>query len=307
MKFRKEAQKKRPTYSQQPTKFYRGRTAVSQDSANRIRQQKEYRRKNLSRTKRDEFKSKVFSLAKLVIVVGLLFGVVNLLKFDSVIFNSTSGSLQQSDNNYLQNISADYLSGVNSFRPFFNKQDYRNNIVENTTFISDASVKTSLFNTKIVVTVEEKVPVYKFKTSFLPEDGKSFWLAGDGTMIELDDSQSTENSFGSSSVVIEDNSGVDYKVGEPVLSIDQLEYIKQSEILFDLEGRFQVDRVVFEDGPRELRYHFSNIPYYILVSTERPASVLVDDLKKVLTSIESRGIVVSEYIDLRVVDKAFYK
>ena len=78
--------------------FYRGRTTVNVDSADKIRKQKEYRRKKLSQQKRTQLISHVMKWGRVVIVALLLIVLLGQLRITSASFEDVSGgSVQAAD------------------------------------------------------------------------------------------------------------------------------------------------------------------------------------------------------------------
>lgn len=94
-----------------------------------------------------------------------------------------------------------------------------------------------------------------------------------------------------------------------VIATEQLTKII-SDIYRDLPTLYntkRVERVVLPQSAREIQAYVQGIPYYITFSSDRTVSTQIGELKVLLSFLAQNGVTPSQYIDLRVPHKAFYK
>lgn len=58
---------------------------------------------------------------------------------------------------------------------------------------------------------------------------------------------------------------------------------------------------------RTIYLDVENIPYYFKISTERGAAVEAEDIDRMVRYLKENNITPSEYVDVRVERKAYYK
>lgn len=111
-------------------------------------------------------------------------------------------------------------------------------------------------------------------------------------------------------VHVEDQSGVVLEEGTAVLTESIMQFIGRLpsglQTAYSGEGGV-VERVVIPKSTREIHVAVSGQPYFIKFSISRDFDEQVAEMRMLLEFLKSQNITPSNYIDLRVAHKAFYK
>lgn len=109
--------------------------------------------------------------------------------------------------------------------------------------------------------------------------------------------------------VVEDQSSTGFKEGSAVVSSRVAESIAYtySEIPSVFGSEAEVSSVVLPPKAREIQVRISTVPYKLKLSTGRGIKAQKQELVELLDYMNRAGVQPSEYIDLRVENKLFYK
>lgn len=159
----------------------------------------------------------------------------------------------------------------------------------------------SLVGGSLDVTLGFRKPKYIWKTAggtkFIDKDGVLFSVNA-FTNVDVD-----------SLPVVEDQSPAGSKDGNAVISTRVGEYIAYVYTgvpkLFGSDS--QVTSVILPPRAREINAKVNTVPYVIKLSTERGIEQQVAELGELVTYLNSAGIQPSEYVDVRIENKAFYR
>jgi hypothetical protein len=287
------------TRASQSSAFYKGRQVTTNSSQKRLQQKSNYRRKRLSEQKRLDLFQQLRRIGVYAVMIILGFMVVQNLQLRTYTFEGII--LNEDELNDLNELGDDYVSGLRSLRPFFNEGDFKDFLLDNLSYAADLDVSTSIFSTSIKVTIEPKQPVLKYE-SIVPSTG-NLAIAQDGSLIEVSQENAQDDEAYATLI---DASGVLYEPGEQVLSKRQIIFIDQLAEQFEIYDR-EVVSYQITDQSKELVIRIRDTSYDVLVNQDRAAVSLVVDYVELINSLPEQGREVSSYIDLRVIDKAFYK
>lgn len=157
------------------------------------------------------------------------------------------------------------------------------------------------FSTKVVAKLEFRKPIFIWRGV-----GETYFIDKDGVLF-------SENMYKTSAEknlpVIEDQGGVAPDPGQTVLT-DTI--VSDIALLYKLmPGLYpipvKVNQIILPPAAREIRAKLDGLPYYVKFSTERPVTDQIGELKQVVDHLNNSKVTPSEYIDVRVPDKSFYK
>lgn len=249
--------------------------------------------------------SKIKSRAHWAVGIGALLVLFNVSQIKDYHFVGVTG-LEDADKQVISRLTDEYISGFKRIKLFFDEKAFEDHLLHEASFISSAEVSTNFISSSLSIRVSPKKPLYSYVTD-RKTTASDLWVAQDGTLISLtSDQQLLVGDTTTTPVRIIDLAGVRYLEGEAVIPLDTLDYISGlSSDLTLLEK--QVSYIEITANPRELRLGLIGEGYYVLVSTERPVESIISDLKVVLKQVGDSNKSIKKYVDLRVVDKAFYQ
>ena len=283
--------------------FYRGRTTQTSADKKRLKKQKEYRRAKLSKQKRQELIQRAQGVGRWVLAAGLLFLLFNVLQIKSHQYVGLTG-LTDADKQVITTLTNSYIGGTQRFKTFFNGEDFANYITENASFVSAVETSTSPFSTTLKIRIVPKEAAHAYQID--PSVTSDRWVAQDGSIIRLTEAQLGEMGQETPTTAIVDRTGVDYDEGDVFTSVATLDFIRLLTLELKL-AEYEVDLIEFGENPRELRIGLVGEKYDLLVSLERSIASTVIDLEAAQAEITKAKKPINEYIDLRVIDKVFYR
>ena len=283
-------------------RFYSGRTTHTSSDQKKLRKQKDYRRQKLSKQKRVEWLQKARLKLRWVGAALAVLIIFNLLQIKSHQYVGLTG-LTEGDKRVVTDLTDDFISGMNRFKTFFDSGEYEQHILDNASFVSRVEASSSPFSTTLKVRIVPKTPAHAYRGA---ESNNSQWIAEDGTLISLTEEQISDMGSETPPTVITDTTGVNYADGDPILPVSTLDFIRRTTLELSLAGT-EVAGYIINDSPREVRFDLAGEGYDLILSVERPIESQVEDYATAVTEITTNKRVVSEYIDLRVVDKVFYR
>jgi hypothetical protein len=283
-------------------RFYTGRTTHTSSDQKKLRKQKEYRRQKLSKQKRREFINSALLKMRWLFAVLILIAVINLLQIKDLQFVGFTG-LTEGDKGVITSLTDDYIGGSNRFKTFFDAAEFEDYILENASFVSRVEASTSPFSTTLKVRVTPKKPLYGYRGA---ESNDSQWIAEDGTLIQLTEQQVSDIGAAVPDLLVSDSSGVIYETGSNILSVATLEYMREITLELALLDK-TVNGYEVNDNPRELSIGLAGEKYDLIVSIERPIESTLTDYESALDELKTSKKKANSYIDLRIIDKVFYR
>lgn len=139
-------------------------------------------------------------------------------------------------------------------------------------------------------------------------------LSGDGGIFIIDEEGRaliSANDAGKSTDVLPlpfvvDESGLQLEKGKQVLPLSTVNFIRI--LITQLHAKnFQIDSVILPKIPNELHLRVSGYPFYIKFDLQGSAREQAGTFMAALEKLQSGGATPSEYIDVRVPEKAFYR
>ena len=283
-------------------RFYSGRTTHTSSDQKKLRKQKEYRRQKLSKQKRVEWLQKARLKLRWVAVALLALITFNLLQIKSHQYVGLTG-LSEGDKRVVTGLTEDFISGANRFKTFFDNTEYEQHILDNASFVGRVEASTSPFSTTLKVRIIPKTPAHAYRGA---DSNTSQWIAEDGSLISLTEDQISDMGSETPTTVITDTTGVQYQDGDAIIPVSTLDFIRRTTLELSLAGT-EVAGYIITDSPREVRFDLVGEGYDLILSVERPIESQLEDFETAKQEITTNKRVVSEYIDLRVVDKVFYR
>ena len=107
-------------------------------------------------------------------------------------------------------------------------------------------------------------------------------------------------------MTIADTSGVTYADGDDIIPVSTLDFMRGLSLELALNDII-VDGYEISASPREIRLSLVGEKYDLIVSVDRPTESIISDLISALANVDKSKSSVNEYIDLRIVDKVFYR
>lgn len=288
--------------ARQGTRFYRGRTTHTSSEQKQLRKQKEYRRQKLSKQNRQLFIDNLRSKLRWVIAFLVVVTIFNLAQIKSHSYVGLTG-LTDGDKQVITDLTTRYITGFKKFKAFFNDADYEAYILENASFVSRVEASSHALSTSLKVRIVPKTPVHAYRGT---DNSSAQWIAQDGSLITLTEAQISDMGSSVPETVIVDTSGVNYREGDSILPISTLDFINQLNLSLALVDE-EISEVEIGAIPRELSLSLVGEKYKLLVSVTRSVESTTIDFQKAKDQLAKTNTVPAQYIDLRVVDKVFYR
>jgi hypothetical protein len=138
-------------------------------------------------------------------------------------------------------------------------------------------------------------------------------LSGNGTSFVLDQSGTVVGRLGDMVTApdntlprVQDQSGLTLEVGQQAVTTDTVRFI--TEIMTQLEAKnLRLAQLTLPSSANQLDIRIQDTPYYIKTDIGGSARLQMGSFFAVKQELEGRGEVPSEYIDVRVEEKVFYK
>lgn len=283
--------------------FYRGRTSVTTEVAAKQRAQKAYRRKKLSQQRREQFIKRCWQWGRRLFSLGVIvFLFLQTWLSGDVQFRKSE--LDNDDKQQIELAVREYLGMNNNHFIFTAKVDEMEaHIRKRIPSLGQIDIHVPWYGRYVTVYAQQAGARYNFTSAQVIPGVEQAVVSNNGVLAgaaENDQSQST------SRVTLVDETGVEYALGDQVLSDQQLTFLAYAEGNLRLQN-LTLTEVHFDNTPRQMKLYVQEKDYYFIVSTDRSSAVLANELTDALGLITEKGIVVREYVDLTVTDKVFYK
>lgn len=252
------------------SKFIKGGNLTSPESKNRLKQHRRAR-KSAQRKKQLEKLKKwlILTLAVLTLLSVFIF-MIRAMFISNVKSNNTVIVEQYLSDNPLQ-----------KFKPFFNESEFKQHVTTSTLY-KDVQVDYSLISQDFTVNFIEREPFINIKT-----DKNNYIVSKDGFVIE----QAKDNNL----LNFIDKTLVEYTIGERAFNSSTIDTITEVDKLLDFKSF-----TYYKDSAQFLSFKVGEID--IIFSLLRPVDGQISQLNKFKKEFSA-----SEYIDLRVESKVYYK
>ena len=164
--------------------------------------------------------------------------------------------------------------------------------------VANAAITLPLLGHRPIVSIAVSSPAFILATS-----GGAYYISADGTpLVRVADVANPLKDI----ATVSDETGLPVTVGKQVLPSETVEFI--STVLAQLEAtNTEVTAVTLPLEANELRLQLSNQPYVVRLNTLEDAKTQVGTLLAVKGRLEGNRDIPKEYIDVRVVERAYYK
>lgn len=259
-------------------------------------------------TKMRFIKLKKHRLSHWVFVAALLVGGFFALSLDakpriSVLpVNSLSATLSQDPSVY-ENAALRLIksSPFNRFKPVINTLSLADDLKAEFPELSEVSVRVPLVTRKTIFEVKPSVPTF----IIVSKSGISFVIDENGrAVVELARVKNKESLNGL--VFINDDSGLEISTGESVLPREDVEFIRAT--IYQLEsGGQKIMEMSLPQVANELHLRLEGDPYFVKFNMAGDTRIQAGALLAVKQKFQQEAITPSEYIDVRVEEKAYFK
>ncbi len=279
--------KLRPTYQKQPTYTYRS-------SANQ--------QLKVSPSERSP-KLKMRRLVPIFIVGAILLVAVNSLFLNNGVHVKVVGEtkIKRDPKTYQAIVNKSLSSGlVNRFKPNVDSHEIIEHLQADLPEVDQISLHLPLLIGRPTVALHMGEPVLKFITS-----NGTYLLNDNGqTLFEQKDKSSAYNDASLPSIVDQSNTPV--VLSKPALSAAQVDYVQ--EILYQFKVRqLSAERISLRPGGGELRIKLKNTNYMIKFNFYEDPRQSVGSFLAAKKRIERSGPVPTQYIDVRIPERAYIR
>lgn len=188
----------------------------------------------------------------------------------------------------------------NRFKPtvdtFFLSENLKNEYPE----LKDVDTHISIFSRKVRVKLIPATPVIILVTK-----NSSYIVNNEGKVV-ADATQLLRDGHLGELSLVRDDIGLTANVGARVLTKDDVEFIDQLVFQLNAAG-LKIETLSLPQIVSELHLKIEGYPYFVKLNTVGNARVQVGTLLAIQERLSKQGRVPSEYIDVRVDEKVYYK
>lgn len=169
--------------------------------------------------------------------------------------------------------------------------------------IQAVKVHRQLFATKPQIEVTLRHPVLIWQTS---HDSQAFYVDANGISFSFDAYSNKDAGL----VHVNDESGVPAQLGVPVASSRQISFLGQlvGQIATSSDGKITVAKIVFPpSSTKEIDVYLTGRNYFAKVYLDRSGRAQAEELMTAVSTLQQKGKQPSQYIDVRVAERVFYK
>lgn len=168
-------------------------------------------------------------------------------------------------------------------------------------YISDVDVSTKIFSTKVYVKVTLNQP------SLVVSDGSRVFLVADNGLILSDITNNKDKDITQLNLpLVQDQTAVRLEVGKPALSQDQVNYIKEIIFQTDKSG-LKTESINLAEGGSQINVRYGGLGYYVKYNFYEDARRSAGAFLATRKQIEEDKTQPSEYVDVRVAERAYVK
>ncbi len=235
------------------------------------------------------------SICLLVIISSMLYA--TLLSSAIKLSISPPGSfVYRQKNDYQLFISQEINKSVlNNFKPSFSKTKLITAIKASYPEVKDASITVPVLGRKPVIDLELFKPAFN-----LIQNGQIFIGNENGKLL------AQVNSPNNKIITITDESKISDQVGTAPISSQDMALINEVALQLNSQS-INLSRLVLPNIPNELHIYTEGRNYYLKFALNGSPRMQSGAAVAAIHKLDKDGIVPSEYIDLRIEDKAFYK
>lgn len=296
---RKKKQNKRDSdkkYPKNKTFDYRSARSTSNDKSNQSR----HFDKSENSTKRTSSISKILNV---ILFLSILVSFVYLSSVDTKPVIHINSSILPRDSNVYENAVSSEMNSSLLYKNklTFNPDKFEENIKNSFPEVDDLTIEIPIIRHRPIVNISLSEPVARLVTNnnnyILDVEGRALF---EESLIDQD--------FDTSSLVsINDVSNHPVELGKPVLTRQQIQFVK--ELLAQSKAKkTPVDTLVLEPGGSTLEVNFKDSRYIVKFSFYEDVTQSSGAYFAIRKRIDSKEVPnPSQYIDLRIPDRAYIK
>lgn len=240
------------------------------------------------------------SVAALAIIVGSLL-------FSTTLSSKPEVSLVKGqefyyhDADYYADAAQQVLSENLAYKTKFtiNTDEAESKLVEKFPEVRAAVLRLPVLGRKPTLVLDIRPP-----SALLSTNSRTFILDDNGRAIS--DIKGIDNKFIKDLPVIVDQSGIEVNLGDPVVTTDTIYFIKNLKLQLDAKG-LKVNQYVLPASASQVDIYIDGLSYFVKTDAAGDPRMQIGSFLSVKQDLEGRGETPSEYIDVRVEEKAFYK
>lgn len=252
------------------------------------------------RAKADKSKHKLLVIFSLILIFGFVLYSNTVSSSVRVGYANDYQSPYNSTNNY-----AEFVDGIinkslsNKTKITINTKAIEKELLDNFPEVDNASLSLPIVGRRpnLILSVRRPVAVLIAGPDSYIIDSRGF-IVSDIKDLALSERQKLP--------VIIDESGMEVKVGTQILPSDTIDFILNAKHQVESKS-LSINKLVLPVRLNELDIYINDQNYYIKTDTTGDARVQLGGYFAVSNSLRSKGISPSEYIDVRVEEKVFYK
>lgn len=153
-------------------------------------------------------------------------------------------------------------------------------------------------------TIEAEIKFRKPKFVWIDSSKKQQFVDDEGVLF----STNRTNQLATDMIIIEDQGATVASLGQSVLGQKTVDFITNlPDNLPPLYAGAKIEKVIIPQATRQLQIKMASVPYLLKFSLERSLEEQVGELGTLLNALKDQKITPSQYIDLRIAHKAYYK
>ncbi len=309
MKFKKILTKKdsnetirRPNNSYNKQRAYHYSSVRSDMERNVGRRQTEYNNDQIN-PKDDSKSANIINRSKHILIILaclMLCGYLSYLRTDKVNVQNSGVKLSL---NQIESDSLDYLNSsiFNKSKLTLKRKGLESYIKNRNNYVSNVDVRTKIFSNKVFLNVTLNQP------SLVITDGSKLYLVADNGLILSDITTNKDQAISQLNLpLVQDQTAVRLEVGKPALSQEQVKYIR--EIIYQTEkSGIKTESITLAEGGSQINVKYGGLSYYVKYNFYEDARRSAGAFIATKQQLEAEKALPSEYIDVRVAERAYVK
>jgi len=288
----------RPEYKKQQSYHY----SAKRSSTDRLYGRQEHLEENEnpagSFTKRNL--SLLPSFLSIVLIIAGSFYLLHLSPSVSLETEGSSGFV--GDRAAVQSKAEDLMKAslLNRTKLSFNEEELEEALYNEFPEFSSIKVKTLFFRQKPVVAIKFAQP-----TMLLTNGSNNYIISEEGVVL-ADITKTKPDIDTSKLLLVQDQTGVDIELGKVALTSEQVDYIL--EITFQTSKKnLKIESLILVPGGGELHARYGGLKYYVKYNLYEDARKSSGTFLAAKANLEKKGVTPSEYIDVRIPERAYIK
>lgn len=180
-----------------------------------------------------------------------------------------------------------------------NTKEIEKKLLEKYPEISSASLRLPVLGRKPTLVINLRQPALILSTN-------SQTYAVDAIGLAVSDIRNLSSEYKQGIPVVLDQSGLELELGKQALRSETVTYV--TEVIAQIKAKgLTVSQLTMPASANELDIRIEGVPYFVKTDTSGNARVQIGTFFAVQEHLSKQGISPSEYVDVRVEERAFYK